>query len=88
MLVLTPRPARECASAKQRACVVQEATFEVSLAAEAIHEVLHLHYGTVIAAALPAIAAAEGSLRAAEKAEGDLARQCAPPPACVQCFCC
>jgi hypothetical protein len=55
---------------------VQEATFEVSLAAEAWLEMLAMHYGTVLTEALAPIAAAEASLRAAERAEDDLWRQC------------
>ena len=56
---------------------MQETTFEVSLAAEAWLEMLHMHFGAVLADALPLIAKAEGHLRDAERAEEELRRQCA-----------
>lgn len=59
---------------------MQEATFEVSIAAEAWLEVLQAHYGAALADALVTIAAAETELRAAERAEEELRRMCAPLP--------
>jgi LAIKA domain len=52
---------------------VQESTFELSLAAEAVAEMLAMHCGRVIAAALPLVAeceaAAAAKAEATEKAE-------------------
>jgi hypothetical protein len=58
--------------------VLQEATFEVSMAAEAWLEMLHMHFAGILLDSLTSIAAAESELRAAERAEDELRRQCAP----------
>ena len=73
-------------SAHDICCIVQEGTFEVSLAAEAWLEALHAHFGTAVLAALPQIAVAEAALRAAERAEDDLRRQYASNMAVLKTF--
>jgi hypothetical protein len=50
----------------------------VSLAAEAWLEHLHMHFGTILAQALKPISQAERRMRAAEKADDELRRLCAP----------
>lgn len=61
--------------------VLQECVFEVSMAAEAFLELLHMHYGRVLLASAAHISKAESVLRAAAKTEDELRRLCAPSSA-------
>lgn len=60
-------------------CVrVQECVFEVSMAAEAFMELMHMHYGRVLLASAEHVSKAEALLRSAVKAEDELRRLCVP----------
>jgi hypothetical protein len=71
--------------------VVQECVFEVSMAAEAIMEMLNMHYGCVLLASAAHISKAEAALRSAARTEDELRRLCAPLchllPSVVQYYC-
>lgn len=64
---------------------VQECVFEVSMAAEAFLEMLHMHYGLVLLSAAAHVSKAEASLRSAARTEDELRRLCAPSYCC---YCC
>lgn len=52
----------------------------MSMAAEALLELLHMHYGRVLLTAAAHISKAETLMRSATRTEEELRRLCAPKP--------
>lgn len=61
---------------------LQEATFEASLAGEAVLELLCMHYGRVLLTALGPISEAEAKLREADKMDEEARKMCVPLLCC------